>query len=71
MSKYALIYISPFLILLLILALQSWANTNFLWENYNPQVYSIPNLPKCYGQDCITLAYAVNGDEHPYIQHTI
>lgn len=67
MSKYALIYISPFLILLLILALQSWANTNFLWENYNPEIYSIPNLPKCYGEGCLTLAYAVNGDEHPYI----
>ena len=51
--------------------LQNWANTNFLWENLDPEIQQIPPIPKCYGDDCLTLAYAVNGNDHPYINHTI
>lgn len=69
--KYVLIYLSPMLILLLIQLLQVWANSNFIWENVDPSVEDIPPIPKCYGEDCLTLAYAINGEDHPYINHTI
>ena len=71
LAKYLLIYFSPILILLLILLLQAWANSNFIWENVNPDIEDIPSIPKCYGEDCLTLAYTVNGEDHPYIDHTI
>jgi hypothetical protein len=51
--------------------LQSWANANFIWENPNPATFDIPPIPRCYGEGCTTLAFAVNGDDHPYVQHTI
>jgi hypothetical protein len=31
----------------------------------------MPPIHKCYGEGCTTLAFAVNGDDHPFVQHTI
>ena len=50
------------IILLLIIMLQSWANSNLIWEKPNPPILDIPAIPHCYGEDCLTLAYAVNGE---------
>lgn len=52
---------SPILILFMIQMLQLWANSNFIWENLDPETREIPHIPRCYGEDCVTLAYVVNG----------
>lgn len=68
LKKYVLIYLSPLLVLLLISMLQSWANSNLIWERLDPPVSPIPPIPKCYGEGCVTLAYCVGEKEEAYIE---
>lgn len=54
-NKYLLIYLSPLLVLLLLLVLQRWTEQNFTWENLNPAEFSLNPVPRCHGEGCITL----------------
>jgi hypothetical protein len=48
-NKYLLLYLSPLLVLLIVLALQTWTTSNFTWEILNPPSYSLPSIPRCSG----------------------
>jgi hypothetical protein len=48
-SKYLLIYLSPIMVMLIVMILQHWTVQNFTWEYPTPDPYSLQPIPKCYG----------------------
>ena len=62
-----MLFLSPLFVMLAMISLQYSASGIYLWENANPDIYSLPKIPKCIGEDCITLAYATVGPKDPYI----
>jgi hypothetical protein len=60
-SKYLLIYLSPLIVLTILMVLQSWTEANFKWVNANPQENYLDPIPKCSGEGCLTLGVIYNG----------
>ena len=69
--KYALIYMSPLLIMFIIMIMQSWVTKNFTWEYPEPSPYQLQPIPKCYGEDCLTLGIVYEGKKEPYMDTVI
>jgi hypothetical protein len=60
-KAYLLLFLSPIAVMLTMIGLQYSASSLAYWENPSPDVYSLPQMPKCIGDDCVSLAYAVLG----------
>jgi len=66
-SKYMLIYLSPIIVMLIVMILQHLTVNNFTWEYPSPDPYSLKPIPKCYGDDCLTLGVVYAGKKEPYM----
>ena len=62
-----MIYISPAMILLLLMLLQAWTVHNFTWENSDPPERELTPIPSCSGEGCVTLGVVYQGKKEPYM----
>lgn len=57
--------------MLIVMVLQHWTVQNFTWEYPNPDPYSLQPIPKCYGDDCLTLGVVYAGHKEPYMDSVV
>ena len=57
--------------MLTMIGLQYSASNRYYWENPNPDVFALDKIPKCIGENCTSLAYAVVGEKEPYIDNVM
>lgn len=62
-----MLFLSPIVVMLAMIGLQYSASGIYSWENPSPDVFRLPPIPKCIGEDCISLAFATVGPKDPYI----
>lgn len=62
---------SPLFICLLLLLLQYIANSVANENEINPPITKNPNLPRCTGEDCVTLGYGIIGEKTEWIDYAL
>ena len=69
--------ITPIFFTVLLVYLQWIAKSMSSFENKNPGVENVPLIPKCFGEDCITIGYGIIGEEanssahYDWIRHSM